>query len=315
MVYPRIGSKIEYLTNDRDKTDIQNLAFGQVIQIMKTEFVNVYQECGLPRGNAGAGFVSAWIPDVPKTVSGSRKRPAVLILPGGGYSHTSEREAEPVALRLVARGYAAFVLHYSCAPSSFPVPLREAALAMRFIRENSQRFSVDASMVAAMGFSAGGHLCGTLGTMYDCPEVADIGPAQLLRPDVLGLCYPVAVSWGETHRESFENISAGDPELKKRLSLDRLVRSDMPPVFLWHTRNDSSVPCRNSLLLAAALEANGVDFAMHIYRRGQHGLSTADENVYPVGGVPKISRDVPGWLDAAINFFEETGLRITDLEA
>lgn len=282
---------------------------------MKTEFVDIYQKYGFPRGNSEAGFLSAWIPDVPKAVSGCRKRPAVLILPGGGYHHTSEREAEPVALRLMARDYAAFVLHYSCAPSTFPVALREAALAMRYIRENSQRLSVDGSMVVALGFSAGGHLCGTLGTMYDCRELADIGTAELLRPDALCLSYPVAVSWGNTHWESFENISGGDPALKERLSLDNLVRPDMPPVFLWHTRNDGSVPCRNSLLLAAALEENGVDFAMHIYHHGPHGLSTADAAAYPVGGVPEISRDVPGWLDAAVDFLEEIGLKITDLEA
>ena len=281
---------------------------------MKMEFVDIYQEYGLPRGNADAGFLHCWISDVPKTVSASRKRPAVLILPGGGYHHTSEREAEPVALRFAVRGYAAFVLHYSCAPSRFPVQLREAAMAMGYIRENCQKFSVDPAMVAVVGFSAGGHLCGMLGTMYDCPELADIGQAKLLRPDALGLCYPVAVSWGNTHRESFENLTAGDPQLKHRLSLDRLARKDMPPVFLWHTRNDGSVPCRNSLLLATALEAQGVDFAMHIYHRGCHGLSTADEAVYPAGSVPEISRDVPGWLPAAMDFFEEIGLKIRDLE-
>ena len=281
---------------------------------MKMKFVDVYQESGLPRGNADAGFLHCWIPDVPKTVSASRKRPAVLILPGGGYHHTSEREAEPVALRFAVRGYAAFVLHYSCAPSRFPVQLREAAMAMGYIRENCQTFSVDPAMVAVVGFSAGGHLCGMLGTMYDCPELADIGQAELLRPDALGLCYPVAVSWGNTHRESFENLTAGDPQLKHRLSLDRLVRKDMPPVFLWHTRNDGSVPCRNSLLLATALEEQGVDFAMHIYHRGCHGLSTADEAAYPAGSVPEISRDVPGWLPAAMDYFEELGLKIRDLE-
>lgn len=281
---------------------------------MKTEIVDIYQEFGFQRGSAKGGNLLAWIPDCPSVFSRFRRRPAVLILPGGGYSHTSEREAEPVALRFAARGYAAFVLHYSCAPSCFPVPLREAALSMRYIRENAARFAVDPGMVAAIGFSAGGHLCGTLGTMYDCPELADITPGAVIRPDVLGLSYPVAVSWGNTHRGSFENITAGDSSLWQRLSLDRLVRPDMPPVFLWHTRDDRSVPCRNSLILAQALEEAGVDFAMHIFHHGQHGLSTADEMAYPAGQVPEISPDVPGWLEAEIRFFEEIGLKITDCE-
>lgn len=85
-----------------------------------------------------------------------------------------------------------------------------------------------------------------------------------------------------------------------------------PPVFLWHTRNDGAVPCRNSLELACAMEKAGVDFAMHVYRSGCHGLSTADEMVYPVGGVPETSWDVSGWLDAMLRFFRDCGLVIRD---
>lgn len=281
---------------------------------MTVNRIDLYEYYDLPREPGASAKLTCWTRQTSRKVSGCRRGPAVLILPGGAYRYTSPREAEPVALRFAARGYAAFVLDYSCAPLGFPVSLREAAMAMRYIRENCDALEVDPHMVAAMGFSAGGHLCGTLGTMFDCPEVADIGPASLIRPDGLALCYPVAVSWGRTHEESFENISRGDSGLRARLSLDRLVRADMPPVFLWHTRDDGSVPCRNSLVLASALEEKGVDFALHIYRHGQHGLSTADEMVYPAGNVPQISPDVPGWVDRAMDFFRETGFRITDRE-
>lgn len=259
-------------------------------------------------------MLTCWVTKTSGEISRSRKRPGVLILPGGAYCWTSSREAAPVALRFAARGYAAFVLDYSCAPLHFPVSLREAALAMRYIRENAASFEVDPHMVAAVGFSAGGHLCGTLGTMYDAPEVSDLGGAELLRPDALGLCYPVAISWGNTHERSFESIAGGDPALRRRLSLDRLVRPDMPPVFMWHTRDDGSVPCRNSLILASALEEAGVDFAFHLYRHGCHGLSTADETVYPAQKVPEVSWDVPGWVDAMQRFFGEIGFHITDGE-
>lgn len=280
---------------------------------MEMKIVNLYQYFGWTPDPGAKGRLTCWIPRTSLEVSASRRSPAVLILPGGAYEWTSARESEPVALRFVSRGYAAFVLDYSCAPIGFPVSLREAAMAMRFIRENAEQFEVDPTMVAALGFSAGGHLCGCLGTMYDCPEVADIAPAETIRPDALGLCYPVAVSWGRTHELSFENISRGDADLRKRLSLDALVRSDMPPVFLWHTRDDASVPVRNSLVLARALEEAGVDFAMHVYHHGQHGLSTADEMVFPAGSVPEISMDIPGWVEAAIRFFSEIGLKIQDL--
>lgn len=281
---------------------------------MRIQTVDLYQHYEAPQPENAACTLLCYGIRTSEKISFSRKKPAVLILPGGGYGHTSPREAEPVALRFAARGYAPFVLHYSCAPCAFPVALREAALAMRYIRENAAGFEVNPAMVAAVGFSAGGHLCGTLGTLYDSPEVAALGPAELLRPDALGLCYPVAVAWGRTHEGSFENVSGGDPQLRQRLSLERLVRPDMPPVFLWHTRDDASVPCRNSLILAQALEEAEVEFSMHIYRHGPHGLSTADEMVYSVSSVPECSWDVPGWVEAQLRFLSEIGFKITDFQ-
>lgn len=286
--------------------------FGQVLQNMDAKIVDLYQYAGIARGDAAGGYLQCLIPCACRENGFARFRPAVLIVPGGGYEHVSAREGEPVALAFAARGYAAFVLDYSVAPCVYPAALREAALAMRYIRALSREALLCG--VAAVGFSAGAHLCGLLGTQFDSPEIADIAPAAVLRPDALGLHYPVAVSWGRTHDASFRNLCGGDAALRARLSLDRLARADMPPTFLWHTRDDASVPCRNSLELARALEAAGVDFALHIYRCGVHGLSTAAQPSYHAGDTPRMSADVPGWLDAEIGFFAEKGLKIQDFE-
>ncbi len=282
--------------------------------MINTEIVDLYQKYGDSREGAKDGRLLCWTWRTWAGFSPRRRRPAVLIIPGGGYEHVSPREAEPVAMRFLARGYSAFVLEYSCAPSRFPTALREAAMAMRFIRENADAFEVDPRQVAAVGFSAGGHLCGTLGTLWDSPEVADIAPAGLLRPDALGLCYPVALAWGSTHEGSFEKLSGGDKALRAKLSLDALVRRDMPPVYLWHTRDDASVPVRNSLILAQALDEAGIPFAMEVFRQGPHGLSTADRQVYPGANMPEISRDIVKWPEKMMDFFEDCGFSIIDEE-
>ena len=282
---------------------------------MKYEVCDIYEISGLERPKNAAGTLTAYVPEGPAQGGVRlRHRPAVLILPGGAYAYCSEREAEPIALKFVSAGWAAFVLSYSCAPHAFPVSLREASAAMVYIRENAKEYGIDPHMVAAIGFSAGGHLCGTLGTLYDAIEVRDIAPADMIRPDALGLCYPVAVSWGRTHQESFENISGGDRKLRERLSLDKLIRPDMPPVFIWHTRDDQAVPCRNSLVTALAVEEAGVRFALHIYAHGHHGLSTADVRTNPSFALPEVSGDIVGWLDAMLDFFAEQGLKIHDEE-
>lgn len=281
---------------------------------MLTKEVCLYEYFHLPKDNGMSGKLTCWHAVTPISVSRKRQRPAVLILPGGGYDHISARESEPIALQFMARGYAAFSLDYSVSPNRFPIPLREAAMAIRYIRENAACYEINPNMVVAVGFSAGGHLCGMLGTMFDCPEVSDLGNPNQLRPDALGLCYPVAINWGKTHDGTFENLAKGDTPLKHRLSLDQLVRSDMPPVFLWHTRDDPVVPCRNSLVLSVALEEAGVPFALHIYRHGPHGLSTANALAYASWEIPKISWDVPGWLAAEFCFLEEIGFKIIDAE-
>lgn len=280
---------------------------------MNEHIVDLYQIYGQQKPADGAGKLTCYEVRTSEKVSSCRRRPAVLILPGGGYEHTSSREAEPVALRFLVRGYVPFVLHYSVSPCRFPTALREAALAMRYIREYAELFEVDEAMVAAVGFSAGGHLCGCLGTLFDSDLLADLGGPELCRPDALGLCYPVAVSWGATHEGSFQNLCGTDQALRAKLSLEQLIRPDMPPVFLWHTRDDGSVPVRNSLILASALEEKGIDFAMRIHRHGRHGLSTADTQVYPVSLVPEHSREAENWPEEMMNFFAEIGFKITDL--
>ncbi len=281
---------------------------------MHTEIVDLYAAFGMRREQGYMGYLSCLCLQTSQEVSPKRKRPAVLILPGGGYEYTSDREAEPVAIRFVAKGWAAFVLRYSTAPNRFPTPLREAAMAMIYIRQHCDQFEVDPAQVVAVGFSAGGHLCGMLGTLFDSQEVANIGSSEQIRPNGLGLCYPVAVSWGNTHEDSFRNLTGDDAELTARLSLDHLVRSDMPPVYIWHTRNDTCVPCRNSLILAHALDELDIDFSLRIYHHGLHGLSTADQMVYPTYRVLKTSSDILAWENRMIAFFAECGIAIQDQE-
>ncbi len=278
---------------------------------MHTEIVNLYDYFDREAPRHSNGKLHCYWVDTPAQVCPHRAKPAILILPGGGYHHLSHREHEPVALHMLYRGFQAFVLEYAVAPARFPLALQEAAMAMAYIRQNSARYGLT-GQVAAMGFSAGGHLCGTLGTLYDAPEVSQIAPAEAIRPDALGLCYPVAVSWGNTHQGSFLNLCGEDQALRSRLSLDALARPDMPPVFLWHSRSDESVPCRNSLELARALEEKNVPFAMHIYRLGSHGVSTADVHAYPQGDMAPVSQELPGWVDSMALFFRENGIAIRD---
>ena len=97
----------------------------------------------------------------------SKPRPAVIICPGGSYEFTSDREAEPVALAWNTRGYHAFVLRYSVAPSRFPCALFELATAVAFVREHAGEWNIDPEHIFVCGFSAGGHLTASLGVFWN----------------------------------------------------------------------------------------------------------------------------------------------------
>ena len=144
-----------------------------------------------------------------------------------------------------------------------------------------------------------------MGTLYDAPEVADVAPAAMIRPDALVLCYPVSAAHGRTHEDSFTNLCGQDQALKDRLSLDRLVRRDMMPVFLWHTRTDDSVPVDGTMRLALALAEQDVPFALHVFAAGRHGLATADDLVYRRDNLPPVSDGVRDWPELAVRFLWE----------
>lgn len=205
---------------------------------------------------------------------------AILILPGGGYGFTSWREAEPIAYWANASGYHAFILHYSVAPNRHPQPLLDATRAMCIIRDNAKKWKVDPSKIAVCGFSAGGHAAGALATMYDEPYLLDIQGMEKgkNRPNAAILSYPVITGGEKAHRGSFDNLLGenADSDMIRYLSLENRVHENMPPVFLWHTVSDSSVPVENSLLFANALTKHKVPFEMHIYPEGPHGLSLAN---------------------------------------
>lgn len=211
-----------------------------------------------------------------------RKRPTILIAPGGGYGNVSDREGEIVALRFLSWGYNAAVLKYSVAKdAAFPQSLCEAALAMAYLKENAERFYIDEKRIYTCGFSAGAHLMLSLGVFWDKDWLRDaVGKDNdILRPAAQIICYPVVTSDPVLgHQGSYKKLLGDDPSEEKLalLSLENQVTQNTPPTFLWTTQTDATVPCENSILLAAALQKAGIPMEFHLYGWGRHGLSLSD---------------------------------------
>lgn len=212
------------------------------------------------------------------------ERPAMLVVPGGGYALVSPTEGEIVAKCFYEAGYQAFVLTYTT--NMFRIaPVRRQALAdisraVCCIRKHAKEWHVISDRVACCGFSAGGHLVGSLAVHHQ-EQKAEKGEWAGIsnRPDAVVLCYPVITSGEKAHRDSFNLLlgeQAGEEELAWA-SLEKHVTADTPPAFLWHTITDDLVPAENSIYFAQACHKAGVACELHLFMEGPHGMSLATQ--------------------------------------
>lgn len=263
-----------------------------------------YEKAGLSAEGAGASLTT-YVPEYSPEI-GYHCRPAVLICPGGGYEFLSDREAEAIALALLAEGIPAFVLRYSIRKKQFPTALLEAAAAMAYIRTHAGEWDVNPEGIAVCGFSAGGHLAASLLVHWNKPFVTGpLGLSEEHRPNAGILCYPVITTGALTHQGSIDNITCRDAseETISLVTLERQVGVHTPPTFLWHCADDGCVPVENSLRFAGALSEAKIPFALHVYTEGGHGLALANEVTAKTS--EQLQPTAAGWLPLAVQWLKE----------
>ena len=206
----------------------------------------------------------------------------VVICPGGGYGILAyDHEGAQVAKWFNRIGVAGFVLRYRHAPKyRHPTPIGDAQRALRFVRANSEKFSVAKNRLGVMGFSAGGHLASTSATHFDLgqKDAKDVVDRESCRPDFAVLCYPVislTEPWG--HGGTKKNLLGDnpDPKLIENLSNEKQVTADTPPTFLFHTGEDTGVPVENAIAFYSACVKAKVPAELHVYQIGPHGVGLA----------------------------------------
>ncbi len=203
---------------------------------------------------------------------------AVVICPGGGYGGlVVEPEGHGIAKWLNEHGVTGVVLEYRLPRGRSMVPLLDAQQAIRTVRANAQRWSLDPNRIGIMGFSAGGHLASTAGTHFDGgdPQAPTAVGRAGCRPDFMVLVYPVITMDATTHGGSKRNLLGKDPtpEQVALFSNERQVTPRTPPAFLAHAKDDGPVPCANSQKFYAALRQHGVPAKYLELPSGGHGLN------------------------------------------
>lgn len=227
---------------------------------------------------------------------GFSTRPAVLVLPGGGYAMCSEREADAVALSYAAAGYQSFILRYTLKDKGgWPKPLEDYDEAVDLIKKKAGNWHIDSGKIAVAGFSAGGHLAACAATMArNRPGAAILVYPAILR-DILDVC---------------------EPDLPTPVDY---VDAKTSPCFLAAARDDRVVNIQNTLAMETALAKQNIVFESHIYSYGGHGFSTGQNWIIDHSASDRVRNwvgDSIGWLEEIFgsltrNGFSDPVLKIT----
>jgi acetyl esterase/lipase len=266
------------------------------------------------------------------------KRPALIICPGGGYVNTSIHEGECVALQFVPKGYQCFVLDYSTLNQNpeccqYPQPLIELAKTIELVKIKSDEWYVDNDKIFLLGFSAGGNLIANYGNGYmNISKTLNIADS-ILKPTALILCYP-ALNW-KTEIKNLNDykkaidmqqitgekkvINVGE-ELAKQAnqalfktekpSLEQMesvspyfhINKKTPPTFIWHTVTDDMVSVEQIYEYVVALYKNNISHELHVFKRGHHGLSLA--NQFSSTKISNVNEQVSQWVALATTWLD-----------
>lgn len=231
-------------------------------------------------------------------------RDALLVIPGGGYSMVcSDREGEPIALEFMSHGFNTFVLHYSVESDKvFPTQLIEASKAIKHIKDHAEEYGINPDRVFSCGFSAGGHLCGALGTMWHKKEIYEAidMPFGYNKPAGVMLIYPVISP--KYHDFSFRNLmndQTSPIEDFNLLGIENNVDERSCPTFIMHTSNDEIVNIKNSLCLANAFADKNLKFELHIYPDAPHGVALANK-ITKTGCEKYDNPSIAKWVENAV---------------
>lgn len=214
-----------------------------------------------------------------------------LVIPGGTYEFFVEHEGIPVSKKFLSLGYSSALLKYSYS-KCYPIFYNQGLKSLEILSSKFKK-------IILIGFSAGGHLAGLLGTTERDKIYNAIG---------MILCYPVISFVKKFHKDSrsnfFGNKTKNNKKNQKLFSIEYRVNHDTLPTFIWTLKNDKIVPYENTLFMIKKLKKNKVKFEYKIYKKGFHGIALADDSMLKYGKRYK-NNEIAKWVNLSCNFFEK----------
>ena len=247
---------------------------------------------GYPEAN-----LEGYILDCEITLGQFKKRPAIVVCPGGGYMYCSPREAEPIALAYTARGFHAFILRYSVGwEAGGFAPLKEVSWVIGYIREHAEEWNIDPDKIVTCGFSAGGHLALSAGLLGENkPNAMILGYPAASAPNMPGMNFMLKLLEG---REAVTNEDAAKYDLVSHIT------KEAPPVFITATAEDMLTQF-GALPIAKKYSDLGMKYELHIFQYGPHGYGLGNE-VSADGSIQNYDPAYAQWLELSVQWLHRT---------
>lgn len=241
--------------------------------------------------------LEGYILDCNITLGQDVARPAIVVLPGGGYVYCSDAEAEPVALSYTASGFHAFILRYSVGRNAKDfAPLKQVDWVIGMLRENAKAWHIDPNKILVCGFSAGGHLALSSGVMGENkPNGMILGYPVASAPCWPGMDFMLKLLTGK------ETVTQADADV---FDLIPKITKDAPPVFLMATAEDALTPY-GSLAIAKRYSEVGLGYELHIFQYGPHGYSLANATS-AMGSSQKLDASFAHWQKLSVDWIFKT---------
>lgn len=239
---------------------------------------------GQPKPDRGDGHIRLTDISIPSmryfpAPVGKKPAPAVILCPGGGYSHLVTTKMDPIATWLNERGISAFMLIYR-APKKREEAFQDVQRAIRIVRSRASEWNVDSKRIGIMGSSAGGHLAARVSAGFDIKTYQKVDQVDEVscKPDFTVLLYPAYMNKG------------------KELSKEFTVSDEINPTLIISAKDDKN-HFPGSPVYAKALEDAGVSIRVHFFENGGHGFSLRPKR-HPLST----------WPDLCVQWFRDNNI-------
>lgn len=213
-----------------------------------------------------------------------RPSPLVVVIHGGAWISGNRNDMASLCQAIAANGMTAVTVSYRLAPRfRWPAMLDDVQAAVRYFRENHEKYQIDPDHIGAAGASAGGHLALLLGATDgdgddDQPSSRVQAVFNIFGPTDLTNDFDPTISTLLSLQVVGQPMAEARPIIES-LSPVRHIDERMAPTFTLHGTADPLVPVRQASRLDEALKSFDVHHEMRIVQGMGHNVDVNNPEV------------------------------------